>query len=132
MTEDSSQYRPPKHAHADGYGFDEAGERVPITLPASWTAAEPEERGSALAALDLVRRCLSLVCESGHRDGARTRAAALAFLLGLYATEAEGAKRLKIARSTMARAVEEMRRALLPQQPPIHRGTSPDNERQIE
>ena len=59
------------HYIVDGFGFDDHGQRVPVVWPQFPEGTDPEERGAALAALDMVRRCLCLVVENGHRDGAR-------------------------------------------------------------
>ena len=79
----------------------------------------PEEKGSVEAALHLMRKFLLLILEHGHADATRTRAGAVAFMFGLFATPAEMAKALKIAPSTAIRAVSEMEAELFCTNPPV-------------
>jgi hypothetical protein len=127
---EAGQYRP-SHVHRDGYGF-ENGERVPVVMPEAWATAEPDDRGSALAALDAIRRALVVVIEGGHRDGALVRAAALGCEAGLYASPTEAAKAINVAVSTMIRAIAKLKSEVLRNEPPICGDTIPKNERQIE
>jgi hypothetical protein len=101
----------------DGYGF-ENGSRVPITWP-NMVEFEPEERGSALAVLDIARRGLVYVTEGGHRDSAQSRAAALACLFGIYASPTEAANRLNLSVSTVSRALSELRSEFLRNDSPL-------------
>jgi hypothetical protein len=124
-----SQYHP-SHTAPAGYGFENGG-KVPVTLPASWADAEPEERGSTLAALDLLRRALVIVIESGHGDGALTRAAALGYLAGLYASPTAAAKAVNVALSTMIRAIAKLKAELCATHPPLVGSNTPQTKAKL-
>jgi hypothetical protein len=117
MSADDSQYHPP-HIHADGFAFDDAGQRVPVTWPNYGEAVTPEENGSVAACMDLLRRLVCEILDGGHADSTKTRAAAAARLLNLFETDSAAAESAKVSRSTMLRALDQMRRALIMQQSP--------------
>ena len=62
--------------------------------------------------LEKMRHAVVFIVEGGHADGARTRAAALACLLGLYAHPTEAAKRLNLCHSTVSRSLSDLRAKL--------------------
>lgn len=95
----------------------ENGERVAATWP-EFDHVEPELRRAADGVLDIMRRGMVFVCESGHRDAALPRAAALACLLGLYANQSEAAKRLNLSVSTVCRALGDLEAELFTQRGP--------------
>ena len=126
MSEADIQFKAPGRPLGE-FGF-ENGRRVPVVWP-DMDGLSPDESGAAAAALDVVRRGLCCVIEAGHRDGCRVRAGALAYLCGLYRTQAEAAETLGIGRSAMSEAITDMRHRLsLPNDPPIDRGNHAPNE----
>jgi hypothetical protein len=98
----------------------ESGALVPTTGPAVYDdEPQPEAHGSTQAAFEVLRQGLAIIIEGGHTDGACTRAAALALLVGVYATPTEAAKAAKTQCSSLIRAVEKMRSELLRNKPPL-------------
>jgi|SRR5579862_1071904 len=88
---------------------------VPVVPPAVYDDREPELEGAAEAAIDILRRCLDWVIGEGkgqHRDGARSRAVALALRLGLYSTLGEASKITGLSKSTLSDASKDMREHL--------------------
>ena len=102
----------PQHpAPPAGYAY-EQGRLVPIVWPPNGEA-DPEEVGTIRGILDLLRRLLCGILDGGHADATRSRACAAARIIGLYETDAAAARAAKVARSTMKRAVAQMRQELL-------------------
>jgi hypothetical protein len=68
-----------------------------------------DESNPAIAALEVVQNGLLIAIRDGRRDAAIIRCAALARLCGLFASDADLARELKVSRSTVCRAVRRMK-----------------------
>lgn len=103
---DDGQFREPAPEWNAGW---ESGALVPLTQPDVYNE-DPEVTGAINGGLDLVRWVvLAIIGEDRHRDGALTRAAAIARIMRLYATDAEAAKAIGVNRSTLCRAISDMK-----------------------
>jgi hypothetical protein len=100
-----------------GYAW-EGDDLVPTCQP-DYGEAEPEVDGRGA---ELLRwALLGIIGETGaglHADGARVRAAAMAFLVKLYDSQKQAADAVKVSESRMSRAVREARAALIRQAKP--------------
>jgi hypothetical protein len=110
MSEDAHK---PRRGIVCDVGWDDTGRPVPVVWPEFSDGTEPEEAGAIQAAADFFRRCLLFITEAGHADAARTRAAAVGVMGGVYASPAEAAKVLGIEVSTIIRAVGKLRATIL-------------------
>jgi hypothetical protein len=112
MPNSDHQFLRGHHAPRAGIGS-ENGQPVPTCGFAYPGDAEPGavDYASQDAALMALRGGVLLILD-GHRDSAKTRAAALARLCGLFASDAEAARAVKVRPSTLWRAVAKMRQEL--------------------
>ena len=108
MTDGHIQHKRAFVANDPCFGFDDNGTRVPIVQPAT----DDEVHRANEAALDVLRHGLLVVIGDGHRDAVRTRAAALAVLIGLFASATKAAQAIGANRSTVHRAVKNLRKEL--------------------
>lgn len=66
----------------------------------------------AMAQIETLSHGILVVLRDGHVDAIKQRAAALARLLGLFASDAEAAREIGVHRSTITRAVARMQSEL--------------------
>jgi hypothetical protein len=91
--------------------FDDDGRHVgTVDFDYPGDAAATPSHGAE--AFDALRSGLLVILESGHKDGIRTRAAALATLAGLFDSPTAAALAIGLNRSTLHRAVNRLRREI--------------------
>jgi molybdate-binding protein len=83
---------------------------APFDYPDEPDGAQPTD--TSQDALEALEHGLLVVIRGGHRDGALVRAGALARICGLFDTDSEAAVAVGRNRSSMTRAVHEMKHGI--------------------